>query len=226
MSEYAYLIGDLILLALFGLLYLVRPQGRRAMRRTGLAMAPAGPLSEYWHTRDYWEPVHLLGWRVGHWRLGLEDLLFAFAFAGLSAGVFAWAAGARERAAPPVSSGGAHWGRAAFWVALLLALLALGTDGAGWNSIYASMASFAVLSAWFLRRNPRWLGPALATGAVAALAMWAFYAGVFVPLFPGVLSRWWKLEALSGLAVLGVPVEEPAWAFFGGIFCGLLDPHL
>jgi hypothetical protein len=223
LRSFAYLVGDLILLLFFGLLYFFRPEGRKAMRWTAAGMAPAGPLSEYWH-RDYWQPLYLLEWRFGPWRFGVEDLLFSFAFAGLSAGVFAWVK-RRER-----QGGALFWplmaGRMALRVALVLILLGLGVEGARWNSIYASMASFLLLSLLVLLRRPDLLLPALATGGIAALGMWAFYAALFTQVFPGIFSEWWRLEKVSGISLLGVPLEEPAWAFFGGLFCGLLFPSL
>ncbi|MFQ5912272.1 MAG: lycopene cyclase domain-containing protein [Nitrospinota bacterium] len=193
---------------------------------TGLTMAPVGPLSEYWHTRDYWKPVHLLGWKVGHWRFGVEDLLFGFAFAGISAGVFVWLSEKRTKRKKTASAGRVSPARMAFWAALLLALLALGTDGAGWNSTYSSMAAFIALSALFLFQNPTRLGPALATGGIAACSMWVFYGAFFTRVFPEIFTQWWMPAALTGFAFLGVPIEEPIWAFFAGAFCGLLYPHL
>ena len=219
----AYLVGDLILLLFFGLLYFFRPEGREAMRWTGLGMAPAGPFSEYWH-RDYWQPLYLLEWRYGPWRFGIEDLLFSFAFAGLSAGVFAWVNGEGRKGG--ARSGSLMAGRMALRVVLILVLLGLGADVVGWNSIYASMVSFLLLSLLVLLRRPDLLLPGLAAGGIAALGMWVFYVAIFTQLSPGIFSQWWKLEGLSGLMALGVPVEEPAWAFFAGLFCGLLFPSL
>ncbi len=49
MSSFTYLLASLAFVTLFGLLFLCRPDGRRAMWSTGLTMAPMGPLSQYWH---------------------------------------------------------------------------------------------------------------------------------------------------------------------------------
>ena len=108
----------------------------------------------------------------------------------------------------------------------LFLLLWVGITAIDWNSIYASMATFAVLSSWLLLRYPGSFAPALAAGAGMAALLMIYYVGIFVPLFPGVFSEWFKHEFISGVRFLGVPVEEPAWALFAGVFCALVFPFL
>ena len=226
MSSFTYLLASLAFVTLFGLLFLCRPDGQRAMWSTGLTMAPMGPLSQYWHMKDYWEPIHVLRWIVGAWRFGIEDLLFAFAFSGTSAGLFMWLVEGRSKRPSILPTGRISPARMALWVALLLGLLSLGTDGFGWNSLYGINFAFVVPTVWFLYRQPAYVFPASLVGAIAASGMWVFYLAIFNPLFPGVFSEWWKQEALTGIELLGVPIEEPVWAFFGGVFCSLLYPNL
>jgi hypothetical protein len=68
--------------------YLLAARSRPVTLSGAIACAPAGPLSELWHLRDYWHPERLIDLRLGPWVFGVEDLLFAAAFGGLCAGIF------------------------------------------------------------------------------------------------------------------------------------------
>lgn len=48
----------------------------------------AGPISEYWHLRDYWHPDYLFAFNVGGWHFGAEDYIFTFALAGIVMALF------------------------------------------------------------------------------------------------------------------------------------------
>ncbi len=224
MPVYASLAGGLIFLLPFVVIYVSLPGARRAMRWTGGGLAPAGPLSEWWFNRDYWQPAYIFSFRISHWTFGVEDALFSFAFAGIAAGIFFWAKG--EGYPPPPPGEARTGGGMVLRLGGLFLLLWVGITAIDWNSIYASMATFAVLSSWLLLRYPGSFAPALAAGAGMAALLMIYYVGIFVPLFPGVFSEWFKHEFISGVRFLGVPVEEPAWALFAGVFCALVFPFL
>ena len=80
MDKYAYLIGDIIFLAIWLVLYLLRKDIRKEMLIMSLIIAVVGPISEYWYFKDYWYPKMVLG--PLHPFGGLEDLLFGFAAGG------------------------------------------------------------------------------------------------------------------------------------------------
>ncbi|MFQ5895989.1 MAG: lycopene cyclase domain-containing protein [Nitrospinota bacterium] len=219
MVPYAYLIGSLSFVAAWGLLYLRATGARRAMLWTSLLLAPAGPISQYWHLQDYWGPAHLVRVELGAWRFGAEDYLFTFGFAGLASGLFEVQAQARGLPPPGPFS---RWVvcRMVGFGTLGLALMALGASGFQWNSLYAGVLAIFLPAILMVgnRRELWWLS--LATAAEVAALFWLFYWALFIPLFPGVIEAWWRSEGVSGLRVMGVPLEEPLWAFFGGLFAG------
>ena len=219
MFRYAYLVGSLSFVVAWGLLYLGFAGARRAMLWTSLLLAPAGPISQYWHLQDYWRPTHLVRVEIGTWRFGVEDYLFAFAFAGLASGLFEFQARARGLPAP----GPFSWlmvYRMLGYGTLGLTLMAILASGLGWNSLYAgALALFLPAVLMIGSRGELWL-LSLATASEVAVLFWLFYWALFVPLFPGVIEAWWRLEDVSGLRLMGVPLEEPLWAFFGGLFGG------
>ena len=85
---YVYAIGLLFFLAVWLGMYIFVPKSRKAILWSSIAWGNAGPISEYWHLKDYWNPVYMLRLEVGKWIFGIEDYLLAFAYGGLAAGIF------------------------------------------------------------------------------------------------------------------------------------------
>lgn len=79
----AYLTGDIIFFIIWGVLFFLRKDLRKKMLTMSLLIAPLGPLSEFFYLRDYWRPQLLFGFRIG-----VEDLLFAFTIGGISGVIY------------------------------------------------------------------------------------------------------------------------------------------
>lgn len=80
--QYAYLLGNLLLLGPFWLLlFILRKDLRKEILVVSVVIGFIGPLSELLYIRDYWRPELFNGWRIG-----IEDFLFGF-FAGGSMSV-------------------------------------------------------------------------------------------------------------------------------------------
>lgn len=215
---YAYIVGAVLFVGIWAVLFAVLRQSRGPMLWASLAFGHAGPISQYWHLKDYWHPTYALGFKIGHWLFGVEDYLFAFAFSGLCAGLF-------DHLASRVGMHSPRFNIDGFIKAVLLVLGCLVAMAAlvGFlklNSLHAIVVVFLVGSIALLVQRPKWIAPAVQTAFIVAGIMWAFYAGFFLRLFPGILDGWWDTPVLSGLGLLGVPVEEVAWAWISGLFVG------
>lgn len=208
---FSYLICSLFWLGVWAVLYLCLRGQRPAMRWTGLLLAPAGPISEFWSLQDYWHPVYVCEFRWGAWRFGgLEDYILSFALAGICAGLFERHWARQGGAALPPMRGRLLW-RPAAWLTLgLLAFIAGGW--AGLRSIDTLFLASSLTALAMLRNRPE-LWRSLAWHAVVfALVYWLFYVWICLPLFPGSIAAVWKLENTWGLRWAGVPVEEVIWA--------------
>jgi hypothetical protein len=187
---------------------------------TGLLFTPAGPLSEFWQLKDYWHPVYLVNLGSEGWRFGLEDCLLAFAFAGISAGIFDVLVRRKTPKRLPRISGRTTLSMIGWYIAALC-LMALFTSILHFNSIYAMILG-GFVSFILLMFYGKWkMFPLVLLNAIiVGVIFWLFYFTFFIPLFPGVIAAWWNLKAISGIMLLGVPIEEPLAAFSSALLLG------
>lgn len=217
---YVYAIGALFVLVAWTVLYLVAPKCRPALLWSGLAWGLAGPISEYWHSRDYWSPDYLVRFQIGNWSFGVEDYVYAFAFAGLCAGIFDLLQGKKGPAAMVPQFTLWRFLLLELIVGVCLGAMACLSECLGMNSVHAITIVFVLGGLAIMIRRPVWILVAIVTACVAGCFMWLFYWGFFFRLFPHVLDRWWQQQALSGILLRGVPIEEVAWACAAGWFAG------
>ena len=203
-------------------LYLGVPARRRVMLRASLLTIPFG-LTEPLFVPAYWSPPSLfdLAQRTG---FDLESLIFSFAIGGV--GLVLYDALTRHVTVRlPVAE--QHHGRhrlhrlalAAPVLAFPLLLLF------PWNPIYPAIVAMGTgaLAASACRPDLRarsWLG---------AILFLAFYTVLLLGLeitVPGYIGRVWNLAALSGLSIVGLPVEELLFAAAIGGYWSAVYEHL
>jgi hypothetical protein len=186
---------------------------------SSLACGPAGPISEYWHRADYWRPDLLLAINIGNWTFGLEDYLFAFAFGGICTGIFdllmrrIW------------QTEDIKFNFESFIRLLGIVLFSLMLMGAlSWllhlNSLPAISISFILIAGFIFYKRTIFIFPGLITVLIMMFFMWLFYWAFFLRLYPDVIARWWLRNALSGITLAKVPIEELIWAASAGLFIG------
>ena len=81
--QYTYFIGDLILLALWLILFLYRKDTRKEMLVISLVFGFIGPFVELVHVLDWWKPLTITGTIIG-----VEDVLFGFGIGGVASVVY------------------------------------------------------------------------------------------------------------------------------------------
>jgi hypothetical protein len=216
---YKYTIAALFFVGSWCVLFALAPKSRKPILWSSLAWGHAGPISQYWHLKDYWNPTFLVTFRIDGWMFGIEDYLFAFSFAGLCTGVFDILV--RRMGAEALS-------RFNFYGFMILSLLGLCCVVSmatliplfHINSLYAISLAFMVCALFILFRKPKWIASALLTALGIGVLMWFGYWVFIFRLFPEILSQWWNPKALSGISLAGVPIEEVAWAFVTALFVG------
>jgi len=217
--RYNFLMLCLLLAVPAAMVYSLRPDLRSAMARTALAALPLA-FTESLFLGVYWSPIFLfdLGSRYG---FGIEDFLFVALLGMLTCASYPTAfrkglrpaVKKRSRVACmlPLALGGAG-------LAVVLLLPAIPIIYRTW-----SVMGLFVLVTWIVRGEL--IGPSCAGGAIVTVCYWLICLGWQI-LYPGIFTSAWNQEALSGLFVFGVPIEELIYAGMAGMSGTVLYPLL
>jgi len=224
-ASHAFGVWSLMLMALWLLVYIgIRsPAGRTQMLKCSVFTLPLG-LTEPFFVPEYWNPPTLfdLAQRTG---FDLESLVFAFAVGGLAGSLY-------ELLVPlghsPVSDQQRHhprhrWHRLALTSPALVFLALYPVKAL--NPIYTVIASMLIGGILTVCCRPDLLAKMLG----GALLFGTFYFLFFLTLVgvhPDYVARVWNLEALSGVLVLGVPLEEILFALTLGFLWSGAYEHL
>lgn len=223
MVDFAWLIWSLLLLAVWAAVYcwLRRSESRREMISVSLWTSLLG-LTEPLFVPEYWNPPSLfdLARRTG---FDLESLLFSFGIGGLAFVLYELIFQLRHAPGSVVER---RHPRHRFhpWVLLAAPMLFAALLLSPLNPIYAAIIAMAVGGAltWYCR--PDLKAKMLASGGLF-LAIYFVYFLTLVAAFPGYVERVWNLPAVSGLLVLGVPLEELLFALSFGFLWSSVFEH-
>lgn len=209
-DHYPYL-GTSLLWLLFCLAAVAVSGGARRMAFLSAVLSMPSALASVVVVPDYWRPV-----RVAVFLAGPEDALFSFASGGI-----AWAVATARLPRPlestlvPRQALARYFRHMALGSALTLLLL-----GAGLPVMPAIIVASVAVAAVVAARRPE-LWPLAAAGAGGfTVAYLAALLTVFA-LWPGFAGQW-DGASLSGLRLLGIPLEELGWALAYGAAWPLL----
>lgn len=200
--------------------YVTFPRHREAMMWASLLTAPLG-LTEPLFVPAYWNPPSLFNLaRITGF--DLESLIFSFGIGGIGAVLYNLMTGrtlipvtAAERRAPR------H--RLHYW-ALAVPLLSFPLlYSLPWNPIYPAIVALGLgaIATMFCRPD---LTRKTWVGALLFLVCYSLFLLGVESTAPGYIGRVWNLHALSGLTILGVPLEELFFAAaFGACWSGIYD---
>lgn len=206
--QYAYLVWCGVFAAVWVVLYMLRPESRRDMLVLSFIMMPFGPLSQYFHLRDYWVPQTITGTPVGP-----EDFVIAFLIGGISAALYGFFV-PHDRVR--VSRWYA-WPAVAGIYAVTAAFFAYGIGSYLSGEIVAALfISFGVAA---VAIRPRFLLGSVGTSLLFGLLLFGFYLWFF-NFYPGIRDAWWPVERLLGVYLWGVPLEEVLWGLLWGFVAG------
>ncbi|OGD86607.1 hypothetical protein A2870_03925 [Candidatus Curtissbacteria bacterium RIFCSPHIGHO2_01_FULL_41_11] len=91
----------------------------------------------------------------------------------------------------------------------------------GINSQYALIAVLVLAAIFILVRRKDLFMDVIGSGLCFGV-LYFFLFLVYLQFFPGVINSWYKLSNISGVLILGVPLEEPLFAFGFGMVAGPL----
>lgn len=221
-DQYVWLFWASAFLLPWAALWIAFPAHRRAMWWASVFTTPFG-LTEPLFVPEYWSPPSLfdLATRTG---FDIESLIFCFGIGGVGAVLYNALTGAKlepmpdhERRAPLHRH---HYKALAapFFVFPVLYLLPV-------NPIYPGIAAMVVGSITTMLCRPD-LKRKTWVGGVIFTLYYALFVVALEWLSPGYVVRVWNLDALSGVLLGPVPLEELAFALsFGMYWSGVYDHY-
>ena len=214
---YIYLIGGLILMAVWVALYLLRKDLRKELLVVSFLLTPLG-ITEIFFVPRYWQPVTLFGWIPG-----IESFLFSFAVGGIAAVLYEFLLDRRlrkMREAEQVT----HRHMIYLIIAIVVSII-LFSFFFGKNYIYTMIVSgfIGAVVIMFLRRD---LIKKSIIGGIFFFVFYFLFTLLINFLFPGFFYRVWNLENLIGIFLWDVPLEELLWAFATGMLVAPIYEYL
>lgn len=162
----------------------------------------------FWWTHDWWHPQTLFGTRVG-----LEDFLVGFASGGVAAVIYEvvrFKKLVRHARTPHHVSG--------FSILVVLAIISWLFWGLGFHSFWAAVIAMCATASLMYVYRPDLIMNGVMSGAFLTLASLPFYLTIIV-VAPGWIEATYD-PSLSGVAPLGIPIEEYVFWFLAGLVFG------
>lgn len=219
-DDYVWITWSASFLLPWAALYLAFPRQRRTMMWASLFTMPFG-LTEPLFVPAYWNPPSLfdLARRTG---FDIESLVFSFAIGGIAAVLFGVLTRRSDRPMEP-----AEWSRPRHrfhLLALLTPVLVFPLLYVlPWNPIYPAIVAMGAGALANMLCRPD-LGQNTAVGALLFLCYYALWLIGLELTAPGYIGAVWNLDALSGLMIAGMPVEELMFALaFGAYWSGIYE---
>ncbi len=218
--HYVWLIWSSAFLLPWIVLYAAFPAHRRAMWWASVFMAPFG-LTEPLFVPAYWNPPSLfeLAQRTG---FDIESIIFSFAIGGIGGVLYNIVTRKRlEPLRPEERHHSRHrWHRWALATPFALFPILYFLP---WNMIYAGIAAMTAGAIATVLCRPDLKANTLA-GGVLFLAIYTIFLLGLKWSAPGYIEQVWNLEALSGVLIYGLPLEELLFGFsFGLVWTGIYE---
>ncbi len=223
--QYIWLIWSLILIAIWLVLYLSLggSRERKEMLTVSLWTSLLGltePLfvPEYWMPPSLFDLAHLTGFDI-------ESLIFSFGIGGIAIILYQRIFPSREMG---MSAKEHNLSRHRFHAWMLLSapvILVVLLFATNLNSLHSSIIAMTIggLATWYCRPD---LKKKMITSAFLFLVLYFFYFLTLIAMSPGYVEKVWNLKAISGILIIGIPLEELLFALSFGFIWSSIYEHL
>lgn len=222
--RYAWLIWSLLSLVPWNIIYFSLQSGekKREMLVASLWTALIG-ITEPFFVPLYWSPPSLfdLALRTG---FDIESFIFSFGIGGIAIVAYDRIFRMRDKKVPPherMSSRHRYHLLALIFAPVIFVTLFF---TASLNPIYSAIIAMIVggLATWYCRPD---LKSKMFASALIFLGIYFVYFQSLIALYPGYVEQVWNLKALSGVLVLGIPLEELLFAASFGFLWSSVYEH-
>lgn len=219
--QYVWLIWSSAFLIPWALLYFAKAGFRQKMLHVSLATSLLG-FSEPIFVSEYWNPPSLfdLAQRTG---FDVESFIFCFAIGGIGAVMYNALAGAGMDEAPHAErhDGRHRWHRLAITAPFLVFSMLYFLP---WNPIYPGIVALALGGTANVLCRPDLLRNTLVGGGLFLL-LYASFMLLLIFFAPGYIEQVWNLPAISGVLLIGIPLEELTFGFAFGLYWAGIYEH-
>ena len=186
----------------------------------GLVFCISGPISEFIHIPDYWNPSFLIQFCIANpfriWQFGIEDFVSGFAFSGICFGVFElhYKKRSDSNCLPD------KWAYSTLSIMIIegLLLISLFYFVLKLKACDSENLGMVITALSFYLFNRKYLKTAILISVIIALSYFLFFALIFLPVFPNMIREVWKCN--NCILILGVPLDELLWAASSSFLSG------
>lgn len=223
--QYAWLVWSFLLILIWAVIYfsLDSKDKKREMLTVSLWTSLLG-LSEPFFVPEYWSPPSLFNLALNT-GFDIESLIFSFGVGGIAVVIY-------ERIFPIVHHQmmlhERHLPRHRYHLLSLVStpivflLLIIATK---LNPIYSAIIAMVLggLFTWYCRPD---LKRKMFVSSGLFTALYFVYFLTLIAMFPGYVEKVWNLKAISGILIVGVPLEELLFATSLGFLWSSVYEHL
>jgi hypothetical protein len=222
--QYIWLIWSLLLLIPWGLIYFLieRKEIKRDMLLVSFWTSLLG-LTEPLFVPAYWAPPSLfnLALRTG---FDIESLIFSFGIGGIAFAIYYRIFHFSERKMSLSEKHNNHHRYHMFALIsapVILAILLLFTP---LNPLHSSIIAMTLGGIFSLYCRPD-LKNKMIISAIMFLGLYFVYFLTLIMMSPGYVERVWNLKAISGILIVGIPLEELLFAVSFGFLWSSVYEH-
>ncbi len=222
--QFAWLLWSLLLIVIWVVVYLLlkSKEIKREMLIVSLLTALTG-LTEPLFVPAYWNPPSLfnLAARTG---FDIESLIFSFGTGGIAIILYHLIFRTADEKMTDHARHSSHHRYHLLAILSMPIIFSILLFVTALNPIYISIISLIVggLATWYCRPD---LKKKMIASGFLFLILYFFYFLTLVAFYPGYVQQVWNLPAISGILVMGVPLEELLFAFSFGFMWSSIYEH-
>lgn len=209
--QYSYLIGAVVLLAIWFMLYFLKNTDKRQMLLISILFAPAGVVGELIYTKDWWNPGTITGTVVG-----IEDALYGFALAGIASVIYEIVFNkhiVKRTDKIPVK-------KIIMTIIAMSAVFFASVYLFGVHTFIASILTLFILTLYIYIKRRDLIKNSIFSGLL--LTVISVFSYIIIELItPGWIAATWS-SSMSGITWAWIPIEDLIWLFFTGALIGPL----
>lgn len=215
MVEYTYLVGSLITVLIWIILFYYRKDLRKEMWIMGIIFGIAGLIMEaLFYTKDWWNPPTITGSLIG-----IEDFLFGFGIAGVSAVIYEEVF--RKRLVSRKKMKHPHTKQLSFLILLSIISFSFSFYILNYNSFISGLVATLIPLFIIYIIRPDLILDSLVSGFIIVIIAFIDFAILNI-IKPNFVYSWWLLDQLTGIVFLGVPLEDIIWFLTTGMYIGCI----